>query len=99
MSETTEITFEAAYDELKAITDILNGTEQVPVDQLVELLGRGKGLEQALRARLNDIEQQVEDIEAGKGVRAYRIVSGEEAREDHDPGRPPPAAIGDELPF
>lgn len=98
MSETTEITFEAAYDELKAITDILNGTEQVPVDQLVELLGRGKGLEQALRARLNDIEQQVEDIEAGKGVRAYRIVSGDEGQE-RDPSPEPPAAIGDELPF
>ncbi|MEA2348622.1 MAG: hypothetical protein QOG62_2409 [Thermoleophilaceae bacterium] len=94
MTEPTEITFEAAYDELKAITDILNGTEQVPVDQLVELLGRGKGLEQALRARLNDIEQQVEDIEAGKGVRAYKIVSGQDAGA---PESVPP--VGDELPF
>jgi exodeoxyribonuclease VII small subunit len=70
----TEITFTKAYDELKAITDTLNG-EQVDADRLVELLRKGKGLESALRTHLTEIEQEVEAIENGEGAATYKIVT------------------------
>lgn len=74
MSESTELSFSEAYDQLKEITDKLNG-EQVDADELVDLLRRGKGLEAALRSHLTDIEQEVKAIEDGQGIAAYKIVA------------------------
>ncbi len=75
-STPTDITFSDAYDELKSITEELNGSDTVPPERLLELLRRGKGLEQVLRQHLDDVEQQVRSIEAGDGLVRYRIVTG-----------------------
>ncbi len=84
MTEPTQITFSAAYDRLKSITDTLNA-EEVEADALVPLLRDGKGLEAALRAHLDQVEQDVRAIESGEGITAYRIVSStKEPGEDRD---------------
>ena len=75
-STPTEITFSDAYDELKNITEELNGADTIPPERLLDLLKRGKGLEQVLRQHLDDVEQQVRSIEAGDGLAQYRIVTG-----------------------
>jgi exodeoxyribonuclease VII small subunit len=76
MSAGAKIGFAEAFEELRVITEKLNG-EQVSADELVELLRRGKGLEAALRAHLADVEQEVEAIERGEGVESFVIVSGD----------------------
>ena len=76
VAEPKKIGFSEAYEELKTITDTLNG-EQVEADELVGLLRRGKGLEAALRTKLTSIEQEVEAIESGKGIDVYEIVATE----------------------
>jgi exodeoxyribonuclease VII small subunit len=75
VSEAVEIGFGEAFEELRRITERLNG-EQVAADELVELLRRGKGLEAALRAHLAEVEQEVEAIERGEGVERFRIAAG-----------------------
>ncbi len=92
MSDPTEITFSTAYERLKSITDTLNA-EEVEADALVPLLRDGKGLEAALRAHLDQVEQDVRAIESGEGITAYRIVSSAG-------GSSPEAAPGDDqIPF
>ena len=71
--EATEITFAAAYERLKEITERLN-SEEVEADELVELLREAKGLEVVLRDHLEEIEQEVTAIEKGEGITAYKIV-------------------------
>jgi exonuclease VII small subunit len=71
--EPTEITFAAAYERLKEITDCLN-SEEVEADELVELLREAKGLEVVLREHLDEIEQEVTALEKGEGIAAYKIV-------------------------
>lgn len=74
MPETTDITFSAAYERMKEITDQLN-SEEIEPDALVPLLREGKGLESALRTHLTQVEQEVQAIEAGEGIASYRIVA------------------------
>lgn len=74
-AEAIEITFTEAYEELKTITAKLNGADRLAPDELVALLSRGKGLERALRERLEQVEQQVTAIEGGESFTAYRIVA------------------------
>ncbi|HEX8051428.1 MAG TPA: exodeoxyribonuclease VII small subunit [Thermoleophilaceae bacterium] len=98
------ITFSDAYTELKSITDTLNA-DQVEVDALVPLLRRGKGLEAALRAHLEQVEQEVEAIEAGEGITPYRIVAPEAAAPAAEPAArsldaaPPNGSVADDIPF
>ena len=100
-----EITFSEAYAELKSITDTLNADE-VEVDDLVPLLRRGKGLEAALRAHLEQVEQEVEAIEGGQGITAYRIVAPDAEAASAGPSvEPPPfepaprSDASDDIPF
>lgn len=69
-----EIPFGEAYEELKTITAKLNN-EEVEADELVEILSRGKGLEAACREHLTGIEQEIKEIESGKGVKPIKIVA------------------------
>jgi exodeoxyribonuclease VII small subunit len=100
------ITFSDAYTELKSITDTLNA-DQVEVDALVPLLRRGKGLEAALRAHLEQVEQEVEAIEAGEGITPYRIVAPDAAgpAAAAEPtarsldAAPPNGSVADDIPF
>lgn len=72
-SDAIRLSFAEAYDQLKTITDRL-AHDNVPVDELLELLRRGKGLEAALRTRLEDLEQQVTAIESGADIPTYEIT-------------------------
>lgn len=100
----TDITFTAAYDELKGITERLNN-EEVEADELVDLLRRGKGLEAVLRAHLTGIEQEVTAIENGEGIAAYRIVRGSAEASDVPAdtsdfeNTEPVGSAGDDIPF
>jgi len=102
-----EIPFGEAYEELKAITAKLNN-EEVEADQLVEILSRGKGLEAACREHLTGIEQEIQEIESGKGVKPIKIIPARsaEASDGDVPTAPsdfePPASRGggdDDIPF
>lgn len=92
------ISFSDAYDELKSITDQLNA-DQVEVDALVPLLRRGKGLERALRAHLERVEQDVEAIEAGEGIARYEIVATAAAETPDIKVTKPAPAAEDDIPF
>ena len=94
-TEPIEITFTAAYEELKGITSKLNGADRIAPDELVALLSRGKGLERALRERLEQVEQQVKAIEGGGSFTAYRIV----AEGPSPDGNEPAPAPSDDVPF
>jgi exodeoxyribonuclease VII small subunit len=76
MNESThiqELTFEAGYERLQAISARLNDDE-VPVSEMCDLFAEGKGLEQALTTYLETQRERVEAIERGEGVRAFRIA-------------------------
>jgi exonuclease VII small subunit len=90
--EPIEITFHDAYEELKAVTEKLNG-EDIEADQLVGLLRKGKGLEVVLRQHLTEIEQQVESIEKNEDIAIYKIVPGEAA--EFEPSSDVPADTSD----
>ena len=111
MTDATALSFSEAYDRLKEITDRLNA-EDVEPDELVPLLRDGKGLESALRANLEEVEQEVQAIESGKGVTPYRILSATAGDSDgrargrgaSDSGRvdgasPAGAGSDDDIPF
>ncbi len=91
-SDPIAITFTDAYEQLKQITEKLNGTDTIPPDELVELLKRGKGLELVLRAHLDEVEQQVSKIESGDSYTAYRIVPSAPDTTGEQPGTPSTAA-------
>jgi exodeoxyribonuclease VII small subunit len=77
MTETaTEVTFEAGYERLQKIAARLN-QEEVPVSEMCALFAEGKGLESALTGFLDTQQAQVEAIERGEGVRAFRIVGAQ----------------------
>src|SRR5688500_15455512 len=82
----TEITFAAAYERLKEITERLN-SEEVEADELVALLREAKGLEVVLRDHLTQIDQEVTAIEKGEGIAAYKIVSASDAETTLDAER------------
>jgi exodeoxyribonuclease VII small subunit len=96
MTETaTELTFEAGYERLQNIAARLN-QEQVPVSEMCALFAEGKGLESALTGFLDTQQAQVEAIERGEGVRAFRIVGA--AASALTPA-PTAAPAGDDIPF
>ena len=94
-----EIPFGEAYEELKAITAKLNN-EEVGADQLVEILSRGKGLEAACREHLAGIEQEIQEIESGKGVKPIKIVPVQSAEASHGgvPTNPSDFVPGSDVP-
>ena len=73
MSEATQVTFEAGYDQLNEIVARLD--EDVTVDEMVGLLRAGKGLEKALRDYLETKEGELQEIEAGENLPKYMIVA------------------------
>ena len=104
-----EVTFPEAYEQLKAITERLNGADDIPPDELLDLLKRGKGLERVLRAHLDEVEQQVSSIEAGESYVAYRIVGSNSAPDNGHVNAgesngssfaaSPPGVSDDDIPF
>jgi exodeoxyribonuclease VII small subunit len=75
------ITFEQGYEELKAIVARLDDPD-LPIHELFEGFRRGKGLEQALRAYLQEREGELAELEAGNDLVEFQIVapSGEAPR-------------------
>lgn len=71
-TDTTELVFEDGYERLQAISARLN-QDEVPVSEMCDLFAEGKGLELALTAFLDTQREQVEAIERGEGIRAFRI--------------------------
>jgi exodeoxyribonuclease VII small subunit len=75
------ITFEQGYEELKAIVARLDAPD-LPIHEMFEGFRRGKGLEQALRAYLQEREGELAELEAGNDLVEFEIVapSGETVR-------------------
>jgi exonuclease VII small subunit len=105
-----DITFADAYDELKTITEELNGSDAIGPERLLHLLKRGKGLERVLRKHLDDVEQEVKNIEAGDSYVPFRIVAETSAGPseicavdvdtgDFIPASPAARATDDDIPF
>lgn len=85
-----EISFEDGYEELKRITSRLS-EDDVPIDEMFQLLRRGKGLEKSLRAYLETQEGQLKEIEAGKSLTEFEIVARSSADNNHvKPSNDPP---------
>jgi exodeoxyribonuclease VII small subunit len=68
------ITFEQGYEELKAIVAKLDDPD-LPIHELFEGFRRGKGLEQALRAYLQEREGELAELEAGNDLVEFEIVA------------------------
>ena len=68
------ITFEQGYEELKAIVARLDDPE-LPIHEMFEGFRRGKGLEQALRAYLQEREGELAELEAGEDLTEFEIVA------------------------
>lgn len=82
-TETAELTFEAGYERLQTIAGRVN-EDEVPVSEMCDLYGEGKGLEQALTAFLDEQRALVEAIERGEGIQAFRITQTAAAPSDDD---------------
>lgn len=80
-----QISFEDGYEELKRITSRL-GEDDVPIDEMFELLRRGKGLEKSLRAYLETQEGELQEIEAGKSLTEFEIVARNSTEEPANGG-------------
>lgn len=68
------ITFEQGYEELKAIVAKLDDPD-LPIHEMFEGFRRGKGLEQALRAYLQEREGELAELEAGNDLVEFQIVA------------------------
>jgi exodeoxyribonuclease VII small subunit len=68
------ITFEQGYEELKAIVARLDDPD-LPIHEMFEGFRRGKGLEQALRAYLQEREGELAELEAGNDLVEFQIVA------------------------
>jgi exodeoxyribonuclease VII small subunit len=68
------ITFEQGYEELKAIVARLDDPD-LPIHELFKGFRRGKGLEQALRAYLQEREGELAELEAGNDLVEFEIVA------------------------
>lgn len=68
------ITFEQGYEELKAIVARLDDPE-LPVHEMFEGFRRGKGLEKALRAYLQEREGELAELEEGNNLPEFEIAS------------------------
>jgi exodeoxyribonuclease VII small subunit len=69
-----QITFEQGYEELKAIVSRLDDPE-LPVHEMFEGFRRGKGLEKALRAYLQEREGELAELEEGNNLPEFEIAS------------------------
>jgi exodeoxyribonuclease VII small subunit len=69
-----QITFEQGYEELKSIVTRLDDPE-LPVDEMFEGFRRGKGLEKALRAYLQEREGELVELEEGNNLPEFEIAS------------------------
>ena len=74
MSDTERITFEQGYEELKVIVARLDDPE-LPVHEMFDGFRRGKGLEKALRAYLQEREGELSELEEGKNLPEFEIVA------------------------
>lgn len=68
------ITFEQGYEELKRIVARLDEPE-LPIHEMFEGFRRGKGLEKALRAYLQEREGELAELEAGDNLAEFQIVA------------------------
>jgi exodeoxyribonuclease VII small subunit len=68
------ITFEQGYEELKQIVAKLDDPD-LPIHEMFEGFRRGKGLEQALRAYLQEREGELAELEAGNDLVEFEIVA------------------------
>ena len=68
------ITFEQGYEELKRIVARLDDPE-LPIHEMFEGFRRGKGLEKALRAYLQEREGELAELEAGGKLAEFEIVA------------------------
>ena len=68
------ITFEQGYEELKGIVSRLDDPE-LPVHEMFEGFRRGKGLEKALRAYLQEREGELAELEEGNNLPEFEIAS------------------------
>ena len=68
------ITFEQGYEELKRIVARLDDPE-LPIHEMFEGFRRGKGLEKALRAYLQEREGELAELEAGDNLAEFEIVA------------------------
>lgn len=68
------ITFEQGYEELKAIVARLDDPE-LPVHEMFDGFRRGKGLEKALRAYLQEREGELSELEEGRNLPEFEIVA------------------------
>ncbi len=69
-----QITFEQGYEELKGIVSRLDDPE-LPVHKMFEGFRRGKGLEKALRAYLQEREGELAELEEGNNLPEFEIAS------------------------
>lgn len=69
-----KITFEQGYEELKAIVSRLDD-QDMPVHEMFEGFRRGKGLERALRAYLQEREGELSELEEGGNLPEFEIVA------------------------
>jgi exodeoxyribonuclease VII small subunit len=69
-----QITFEQGYEELKSIVSRLDDPE-LPVHEMFEGFRRGKGLEKALRAYLQEREGELAELEEGNNLPEFEIAS------------------------
>ncbi|HEV7936828.1 MAG TPA: exodeoxyribonuclease VII small subunit [Solirubrobacteraceae bacterium] len=69
-----QITFEQGYEELKGIVSRLDDPE-LPVHEMFEGFRRGKGLEKALRAYLQEREGELAELEEGNNLPQFEIAS------------------------
>jgi exodeoxyribonuclease VII small subunit len=68
------VTFEQGYEELKRIVARLDDPE-LPIHEMFEGFRRGKGLEKALRAYLQEREGELAELEAGDNLAEFQIVA------------------------
>jgi exodeoxyribonuclease VII small subunit len=69
-----QITFEQGYEDLKGIVSRLDDPE-LPVHEMFEGFRRGKGLEKALRAYLQEREGELVELEEGNNLPEFEIAS------------------------
>jgi exodeoxyribonuclease VII small subunit len=67
-----ELSVEEGFDRLRAICDELS-TGGLSLDETMERLREGHGLERRLRERLDSYEAELKAIEAGEGLLDVRI--------------------------
>lgn len=68
------ITFEQGYEQLKTIVSRLDDPE-LPVHEMFEGFRRGKGLEKALRAYLQEREGELAELEEGNNLPEFEITA------------------------